>query len=83
MTDEMTREARLQALNIAVEQIEKQHGKGSVMRLGEGPVARIESISIRTSAIACHRRLASLSRHLSSKRTSRGFRFGASSLKSG
>ena len=31
MQDEMTREARLQALTIAVEQIEKQHGKGAVM----------------------------------------------------
>jgi recombination protein RecA len=45
MIDEATREAKLQALNIAVEQIEKQHGKGAVMRLGEGPIARIDSIS--------------------------------------
>jgi recombination protein RecA len=50
MADESTREARLQALSIAVEQIEKQHGKGAVMRLGEGPIARIDSIS--TSSIS-------------------------------
>ena len=50
MSDESTREARLQALSIAVEQIEKQHGKGAVMRLGEGPIARIDSIS--TSSIS-------------------------------
>ncbi len=49
MQDEMTREARLQALNIAIEQIEKQHGKGAVMRLGEGPIAKIDVIS--TSSI--------------------------------
>src|SRR5207249_3802368 len=50
MGDEMSREARLQALNIAVEQIEKQHGKGALMRLGEGPVNKVEFIS--TSAIS-------------------------------
>src|SRR6516162_9614066 len=50
MGEEMSREARLQALNIAVEQIEKQHGKGAVMRLGEGPVNKVESIS--TSSIS-------------------------------
>ncbi len=45
MTDEQGREARLQALRIAIEQIEKQHGRGAIMKLNEGPIARIESIS--------------------------------------
>jgi recombination protein RecA len=39
------KESRLQALKIAVDQIEKQHGKGAVMKLGEGPIAKIDSIS--------------------------------------
>jgi recombination protein RecA len=39
------REARNQALKIALEQIEKQHGKGSVMRLGEGPIQAVDVIS--------------------------------------
>lgn len=45
MSDDANRESRLQALRIAVEQIEKQHGKGSIMRLSEGPIAKIDSIS--------------------------------------
>ncbi|MGA9119373.1 MAG: recombinase RecA [Bacteroidota bacterium] len=39
------KDARAQALKIALEQIEKQHGKGSVMRLGEGPIQQVEVIS--------------------------------------
>src|ERR1041385_1273478 len=50
MAEETNKESRLQALRIAVEQIEKQHGKGSIMRLGEGPIAKIDSIS--TGAIS-------------------------------
>ncbi len=38
------KEAKSQALKIAIEQIEKQHGKGSVMRLGEGPIQQVEVI---------------------------------------
>ena len=45
MSEESTKESRLQALRIAVEQIEKQHGKGAIMKLDEGPIAKIESIS--------------------------------------
>ncbi len=45
MPDELNREARSQALKIAVEQIEKQHGKGAIMKLGEGPIAKIDYIS--------------------------------------
>jgi recombination protein RecA len=39
------KEAKVQALKIAIEQIEKQHGKGSIMKLGDGPIAKIDSIS--------------------------------------
>jgi recombination protein RecA len=42
---ETNKEAKLQALKIAIDQIEKQHGKGSIMRLNDGPIAKIESIS--------------------------------------
>ncbi|MEK6651114.1 MAG: recombinase RecA [Bacteroidota bacterium] len=45
MTDSASKEAKLQALKIAIEQIEKQHGKGSIMRLSEGPIQRVEFIS--------------------------------------
>jgi recombination protein RecA len=45
MPEENNRESRLQALNIAVEQIEKQHGKGAIMKLGEGPIAKVDFIS--------------------------------------
>lgn len=44
MTDN-NKESRLQALKIAIDQIEKQHGKGSIMRLDEGPIAKVDSIS--------------------------------------
>jgi recombination protein RecA len=44
MTDN-NKESRLQALKIAIDQIEKQHGKGSIMKLNEGPIAKIDSIS--------------------------------------
>jgi recombination protein RecA len=42
---ETNKESKLQALKIAIEQIEKQHGKGSIMRLNEGPIAKVEAIS--------------------------------------
>jgi len=45
MSESTAKDARLQALKIAIDQIEKQHGKGSIMRLSEGPIARIEVIS--------------------------------------
>ena len=45
MPDELNKEARLQALKIAVEQIEKQHGKGAIMKLDEGPITKIDFIS--------------------------------------
>jgi recombination protein RecA len=48
MADE--REAKAAALKIAIDQIEKQHGKGAVMKLGEGPIQMVEVIS--TSSIS-------------------------------
>ncbi len=43
MADE--KNAKSKALSIAIDQIEKQHGKGSIMRMGEGPIKKIDSIS--------------------------------------
>ncbi len=45
MADTTNKEARAQALKIAIDQIEKQHGKGSIMKLSEGPIAKVDSIS--------------------------------------
>lgn len=45
MSEDSNRESRLQALRIAIEQIEKQHGKGAIMKLDEGPIAKIDAIS--------------------------------------
>ena len=45
MADNNSKDARLQALKIAIDQIEKQHGKGSIMRLNEGPIAKVDVIS--------------------------------------
>ena len=42
---EQNKDARSQALQLAIEQIEKQHGKGSVMKIGSGPIATVEAIS--------------------------------------
>jgi len=39
------KDAKQQALKIALDQIEKQHGKGAVMRLGEGPIQAVDVIS--------------------------------------
>lgn len=43
MADE--KNAKSKALSIAIDQIEKNHGKGSIMRMGEGPIQKIDSIS--------------------------------------
>jgi recombination protein RecA len=45
MTEDTNKDARNQALRIALEQIDKQHGKGAVMKLGEGPIAKVDFIS--------------------------------------
>ena len=39
------KDAKVQALKVAIEQIEKQHGKGSIMRLHDGPIMKIDAIS--------------------------------------
>jgi recombination protein RecA len=36
---------KLRSLEIAIEQIEKDHGKGAVMKLGDKPIAKLSSIS--------------------------------------
>lgn len=41
---EESKDARFQALKLAIEQIEKQHGKGAVMRLGDKTIAKVEVI---------------------------------------
>ncbi|MCC6865320.1 MAG: recombinase RecA [Ignavibacteria bacterium] len=41
---------KLRSLQIAIDQIEKSHGKGSIMKLGDGVVTKIDSIS--TSSIS-------------------------------
>jgi len=40
-----TNNDRLKALNLAVDQLEKQHGKGTIMRLGDNAVVNIDTIS--------------------------------------
>lgn len=45
MSESANKESRLQSLKIAIDQIEKSHGKGSIMRYSEGPVVPIEAIS--------------------------------------
>lgn len=39
-----TDKGKSQAVNIAIEQIQKQFGKGAIMKFGEGPVAAVEVI---------------------------------------
>jgi recombination protein RecA len=41
----MSKDDRVKALDIAVGQIEKQHGKGTIMRLGDEAIRNVESIS--------------------------------------
>ncbi|MCI0473130.1 MAG: recombinase RecA [Ignavibacteria bacterium] len=36
---------KLKSLDMAIDQIEKDHGKGSIMKLGDKPAAKLESIS--------------------------------------
>ncbi len=40
-----------QAINLAIEQIQKQFGKGSIMRFGQGPVVAVETISTGISSL--------------------------------
>jgi recombination protein RecA len=43
--------AKLKALDLAVKQIEKQFGKGSIMRLGDSPTVAIDAISTGSLAL--------------------------------
>jgi len=43
---------KLQAIRIAMDQIEKQYGKGSIMRMGENPASKIGVEVISTGSIA-------------------------------
>jgi len=43
---------KLQAIRLAMEQIEKQYGKGSIMRLGESPAGKLAIDVIPTGSIA-------------------------------
>lgn len=45
ISEERPKQERIQAVDIAVGQIEKQFGKGSIMRLGQKEITRIPSIS--------------------------------------
>ena len=45
MAEDSRKDAKMQALKIAIEQIEKQHGRGAIMKLDEGPIARMDFIS--------------------------------------
>lgn len=42
---------RLKAIELALGQIEKQHGKGTIMRLGDRPVVQVDTISTGSMAI--------------------------------
>ncbi len=44
MIEESNKESRSQTLKIAIDQIEKQHGKGAIMRLGDRPIVKMEVI---------------------------------------
>ncbi len=44
-------DAKNRALDLALKQIEKQHGRGSIMRMGDAPVVRVEAISTGSLAL--------------------------------
>jgi len=46
----MAENEKLRSLQIAIDQIEKAHGKGSIMKLGDGVITKIDAIS--TSSIS-------------------------------
>lgn len=51
-TSDNANSPKLQAIRIAMEQIEKQYGKGSIMRLGETPSGKMGAEVIPTGSIA-------------------------------
>lgn len=48
----MGKDEKIQAIKVAMEQIEKQYGKGSIMKLGEAPADRLRVDVIPTGSIA-------------------------------
>lgn len=44
MSNDKAQDAKHKALDLALKQIEKQYGKGAIMKLGEAPVVQIEAI---------------------------------------
>lgn len=48
----MTQNQKLQAIRLAMEQIEKQYGRGSIMRLGDQPAGKMAIEVIPTGALA-------------------------------
>jgi recombination protein RecA len=44
----MDKNEKLRAVGLAISSIEKTHGKGSIMKLGDAPVTQIEAISTRS-----------------------------------
>jgi recombination protein RecA len=48
----MAKDEKIQAIKVAMEQIEKQYGKGSIMKLGEAPADRLRVDIIPTGSIA-------------------------------
>ncbi len=48
----MGKDEKLQAIKVAMEQIEKQYGKGAIMKLGEAPADRLKVNVIPTGSIA-------------------------------
>ncbi len=44
-TDTPERSAKNKAIDLAIEQIQKQFGKGSIMKMGEGPSTAVETVS--------------------------------------
>jgi recombination protein RecA len=47
------KEGKMKALSLAVEQIEKAYGKGSIMRLGDGVIARVDAIPTGALSLDC------------------------------
>ena len=39
------RDLKMKSLDIALEQIQKEHGKGAIMKLGDRPIQKIAAIS--------------------------------------
>jgi len=48
----MGKDDKLQAIKVAMEQIEKQYGKGAIMKLGEAPADRLKVNIIPTGSVA-------------------------------